>query len=72
MHNVFLVIKHEIASMLSKRSFWVMTFLFPILVLGLNVGVLSGTSAREDLAATADLIVADIGALPARPEFGTA
>jgi phosphoglycolate phosphatase len=40
--------------------------------LGLNVGVLSGTSAREDLAATADLIVADIGALPARPEFGTA
>ena len=39
MHNVFLVIKHEIASMLGKRSFWVMTFLFPILILGLNVGV---------------------------------
>ncbi|HWE18896.1 MAG TPA: HAD family hydrolase [Hyphomicrobiaceae bacterium] len=36
---------------------------------GLTVGVLSGTSAREDLAATADLIVADIGELPARPEF---
>jgi len=36
---VFLVIKHEITSMLGKRSFWVMTLLFPILILGLNVGV---------------------------------
>ena len=39
MHNVFLVIKHEITSMLGKRSFWIMTFLFPILILGLNIGV---------------------------------
>ena len=39
MRNVFLVVKHEIASMLGKRSFWIMTFLFPILILGLNIGV---------------------------------
>jgi phosphoglycolate phosphatase len=36
---------------------------------GLTVGVLSGTSAREDLAGLADLIVADIGGLPARSEL---
>ena len=36
---------------------------------GLNVGVLGGTSAREDLAGTADLILAGIGELPMRPEL---
>ena len=35
----------------------------------LNVGVLSGTSAREDLEALADLILPSINELPARPEF---
>jgi ABC-2 type transport system permease protein len=39
MRNVFLVVKHEIASMMGKRSFWIMTFLFPMLILGLNIGV---------------------------------
>jgi ABC-2 type transport system permease protein len=34
-----LVVQHEIGSVLNKRSFWIMTFLFPILILGLNVGV---------------------------------
>jgi phosphoglycolate phosphatase len=34
---------------------------------GLTVGVLSGTSARENLAGLADLIVADIGELAALP-----
>lgn len=36
---------------------------------GLTVGVLGGTSAREGLAGLADLIVANIGELLARPEF---
>jgi phosphoglycolate phosphatase len=35
----------------------------------LNVGVLSGTSAREDLEGLADLILPSINELPARPEF---
>jgi phosphoglycolate phosphatase len=39
---------------------------------GLTIGVLSGTSLREDLAALADLIVADIAELPARPELAPA
>ena len=36
---------------------------------GLNVGVLSGTSGREDLEGYADLILDSINDLPARPEF---
>ena len=39
MRTVWLVIKHEIVSVLGKRSFWIMTFLFPVLILGLNIGV---------------------------------
>jgi phosphoglycolate phosphatase len=35
----------------------------------MNVGVLSGTSRRQDLAALADLIVDSINDLPARPQF---
>ncbi len=38
MHNVWLVIKHEIITMLGKRSFWLMTFLFPALIIGLSAG----------------------------------
>jgi phosphoglycolate phosphatase len=37
--------------------------------LGLTIGVLSGTSAHDDLAALADLIVASVAELPGRPEF---
>jgi len=34
MLTVWLVVKHEIVSVLGKRSFWIMTFLFPVLILG--------------------------------------
>ena len=37
---------------------------------GLNVGVLSGTSEREDLEGFADLILPSINELLERPEFG--
>ena len=36
---------------------------------GLTVGVLSGTSGREDLESLADMILPSINDLPARPEF---
>ena len=39
MRNVLLVIKYEIQTTLGKRSFWIMTFLFPLLIVGLNVGM---------------------------------
>jgi phosphoglycolate phosphatase len=38
---------------------------------GLNVGLLGGTSAREDLAGTADLILAGIGDLLLHPELNS-
>jgi ABC-2 type transport system permease protein len=38
MRNVLLVVKHEILAMLGKRSFWLMTFLFPALIIGLSAG----------------------------------
>ena len=38
---------------------------------GLNVGVLSGTSERADLEDFADLILPSINELLVRPEFGS-
>ncbi|MEJ2600441.1 MAG: ABC transporter permease [Anaerolineales bacterium] len=38
MRNVYLVIKHEIITTLQKRSFWIMAFLFPLVIVGINVG----------------------------------
>ncbi len=38
MRNIFLVIKHEIITMLSKPSFWVLTFIFPLGILILTFG----------------------------------
>jgi len=50
MRNVLLVIKHEIITTLSKRSFWVMTILFPALVIALSIGsqVLAEKSFEQD------------------------
>ena len=43
MRNIWLVIKHEIKTTLRQRSFWVMTFLMPALLIGIN-----GYSAIQD------------------------
>jgi len=46
MRNIILIIKHEILTTLGKRSFWVMTFVFPILILTLSVTMQTvGTNA---------------------------
>ena len=37
MRNVLLVVEHEVVTMLRKPSFWFMTFLFPLFILGVNV-----------------------------------
>ena len=58
MRNIWIVIKHEIQSVISKRSFWIMTFLFPLLIVGLNAGVqvLSVRAVeKEEAAARADV-----------------
>ena len=44
MRNVLLVIWHEITSAVGKRSFWVITFLLPLLIIGLNLGMQIVTS----------------------------
>ena len=38
MRNVLTVIRHEILSAIGKPSFWVLTLLFPLLIVGINVG----------------------------------
>jgi ABC-2 type transport system permease protein len=38
MRNIILVIKHEIITTLQKRSFWITAFLFPLLIVGINLG----------------------------------
>ena len=38
MRNTLLVIKYEIITTLQKRSFWVLTFVFPVFVLLLSIG----------------------------------
>jgi ABC-2 type transport system permease protein len=38
MRNTMLVIKYEIITTLQKRSFWVLTFVFPVFILLLSIG----------------------------------
>jgi ABC-2 type transport system permease protein len=53
MRSIWLVTRHEIATMLQKRSFWLFTFLVPGLLLALNVfyvlreGAPAGQAAQE-------------------------
>jgi ABC-2 type transport system permease protein len=37
MHNTYLVLKHEIKTTLAKRSFWLTTFVFPLLIMGFTL-----------------------------------
>ena len=65
MRNIFLFIKHEIFTTLGKRSFWIMTFLFPLLVLGLSVGMQTvGTKAIEEAEEAASSIEQTSAGLP--------
>jgi ABC-2 type transport system permease protein len=38
MRNILLVIKHEIKITIGKPSFWVMSILFPLFIVGINIG----------------------------------
>jgi ABC-2 type transport system permease protein len=38
MRNIWLVIKHEILSRLGKPSFWLTTFIFPMIIMGITFG----------------------------------
>ncbi|MBN1486159.1 MAG: ABC transporter permease [Anaerolineae bacterium] len=38
MRNIWLVIKHEILTTLSRRSFWIGTFVLPVVIMSINLG----------------------------------
>jgi ABC-2 type transport system permease protein len=48
MRNIWLVIKHEIGTVLRKRSFWVLTFLMPAALLIINVYTLIQQTEQDD------------------------
>ncbi|MBN2554822.1 MAG: ABC transporter permease [Anaerolineales bacterium] len=52
MSNTLKVIRHEIVTTLSKPSFWIMTFIFPLVVIGLSLG--SQLFAQETVEAAED------------------
>lgn len=65
MRNVFLCIRHEIRTTLGKRSFWIMTFLFPLLVLGLSIGMQTvGTKAIEEAEENASSVDQAVSQMP--------
>jgi ABC-2 type transport system permease protein len=61
--NIRLVVRHEIAAILGTRSFWVMTFLFPLFVLGLTL--LPQVAARQAFQSEGVSILAQLQAEPA-------
>jgi ABC-2 type transport system permease protein len=62
MRNVPLVVRHEIGSILGTRSFWVMTFLFPVFILGLSL--LPQIAARQAFQGEGQGILAQLQAEP--------
>ena len=63
MHKIFLVVKHEIVTTLQKRSFWIMTFLFPAIIILFNVGtqVIAGSSFNDE---DIESLIAGTGSAP--------
>ncbi len=55
MRNIGLVIKHEVVTTLQKPSFWIMTFLMPVLLLGVQVYSAIQESELEFGGADADM-----------------
>jgi ABC-2 type transport system permease protein len=57
MRNILLIIHNEIKTFLGKRSFWIMTFIFPAIILLLNLGTL--LFVQDEMAAQPAPFVAD-------------
>jgi len=62
MRNIWLVIKHDISVTLRQRSFWVLTLIMPLIMIGINAYYIigDGNSAGADQGAPG----ADLGNLP--------
>jgi ABC-2 type transport system permease protein len=62
MRNLRLVVRHEISAIFGTRSFWVMTFLFPVFILGLTL--LPQLVARQAFQGESQGIFAQLRAAP--------
>lgn len=61
MRNMWLVIKHDIRVILQQRSFWIMTLIVPLVLIGFQAwGATSQTGLLEDMAAPVEDEVASI------------
>lgn len=72
MRNVLLVLKYEIATTIARRSFWVMTFIFPLLIIGLTLlpQIFAGNDFPDDpQQALAEIISAPSGFVDASGLF---
>ena len=67
MRNIWLVIKHDIGVTLRQRSFWIFTFLVPVILLALNIyNVIESESVGSSApAASEEETAPEIAALPA-------
>ena len=63
MRNIWLVIKHDIGVTLRQRSFWVLTLIMPLIMIGINAYYIIGDGDSADAGQSAP--GADLGALPA-------
>jgi ABC-2 type transport system permease protein len=67
MRNIWLVAKHDIGVTLRQRSFWLFTFLVPVILLGLNIYnvIESGSMGGTDTSATDEATPPEVADLPA-------
>lgn len=66
MRNIWLVVKHDIGVTLRQRSFWLFTFLVPVILLGLNIYnvIESGSMGGADTSATEEATPPEVADLP--------
>ena len=66
MRNIWLVVKHDVGVTLRQRSFWLFTFLVPVILLGLNIYnvIESGSMGGADTSATDEATPPEVTDLP--------
>ena len=69
MKTIWLVIKHDVAVTLRQRSFWILTLLMPVLLLGVNIYTIIQANGQDTTGSTSGAGAAD--AVPANlPRIG--
>ncbi len=62
MKNIWLVIKHEISSRLGKPTFWLTTFVFPMIIMGITFGsqLLANNIAADEQQSLMELLAGQL------------